>query len=602
MKPFELTTALCANLGFECVAIETTSQAKAWSSLEGSLRRGQPVGLQLDCYHLEYFSKPVHFAGHFVAAYGFDEAELLLVDTAQQGTTRRASRAGVEAGRFAKGPMAAKARSWTIAPPQRPKDIGPSYANRSAPTRAPIYRRLSREPPISASASSPLRCPLVRRSPKIPPADLSLAALAHGEEPAPAGRCSGISSAISCSRRASISPRSPALARARTRLRRDPQPNGAAVAALIESAARRAGMRRTSPDAAQRCLRIADIEVEGMRALAALVTQISTAVRRVEPARLRRSAGARVRVARRGRRARARARRRILGPLEVAYRACLESRVGVARVPGGRALQRTDRRHVSTKPRAPSTGASTSIPSRTLACDFSGKHPEITHTRFGALRLKDAICDQLRDSDGRATGHRHRSPRRARARACQRSEGHGVHRPVGRRAAPSRLSHAGRRSAAAREPRRGHPAARGLAREVAARFGIPRPDVRLGHARHRSRDDRRGHRAGRAAAIISVSSAGPGTTARTWERVKRRGPRARTQADAHGCAASIRTHACSTAARENAARAGLAGAITFARGELSAARPAGRRRRRGFLATNPPYGVRLEDTRLRRAR
>src|SRR4029078_3150125 len=39
-------------------------------------------------------------------------------------------------------------------------------------------------------------------------------------------------------------------------------------------------------------------------------------------------------------------------------------------------------------------------PARTLACDFSGKHPELTHTRFGALRLKDAICDQLRDVTG----------------------------------------------------------------------------------------------------------------------------------------------------------------------------------------------------------
>src|SRR5262252_5166558 len=36
-----------------------------------------------------------------------------------------------------------------------------------------------------------------------------------------------------------------------------------------------------------------------------------------------------------------------------------------------------------------------------LARDFTGKHPELTHTRFGALRLKDAICDQLRDTTGR---------------------------------------------------------------------------------------------------------------------------------------------------------------------------------------------------------
>jgi 23S rRNA (guanine2445-N2)-methyltransferase / 23S rRNA (guanine2069-N7)-methyltransferase len=37
-------------------------------------------------------------------------------------------------------------------------------------------------------------------------------------------------------------------------------------------------------------------------------------------------------------------------------------------------------------------------PSGTLACEFTGKHPAITNTHFGALKLKDAICDQLRDT------------------------------------------------------------------------------------------------------------------------------------------------------------------------------------------------------------
>ena len=39
-------------------------------------------------------------------------------------------------------------------------------------------------------------------------------------------------------------------------------------------------------------------------------------------------------------------------------------------------------------------------PSRTLACEFTGQHPTITHSQFGALKLKDAICDQLRDATG----------------------------------------------------------------------------------------------------------------------------------------------------------------------------------------------------------
>jgi 23S rRNA (guanine2445-N2)-methyltransferase / 23S rRNA (guanine2069-N7)-methyltransferase len=39
-------------------------------------------------------------------------------------------------------------------------------------------------------------------------------------------------------------------------------------------------------------------------------------------------------------------------------------------------------------------------PGGTLACDFSGRHPSITHTHFGALKLKDAIVDSLRATEG----------------------------------------------------------------------------------------------------------------------------------------------------------------------------------------------------------
>jgi 23S rRNA (guanine2445-N2)-methyltransferase / 23S rRNA (guanine2069-N7)-methyltransferase len=37
-------------------------------------------------------------------------------------------------------------------------------------------------------------------------------------------------------------------------------------------------------------------------------------------------------------------------------------------------------------------------PRGTLACEFTGKHPAISNTHFGALKLKDAIVDQLRDT------------------------------------------------------------------------------------------------------------------------------------------------------------------------------------------------------------
>ncbi len=113
-KPFALTLALFRNLDIDCAVLETSSRARAWSGLESSLRAGSPVGLQLDSFYLEYFSQPVHFAGHCVAAYGCDDSHVMLVDTAQQGTVQRATRAAVEKARFAKGPMAARARAWTL--------------------------------------------------------------------------------------------------------------------------------------------------------------------------------------------------------------------------------------------------------------------------------------------------------------------------------------------------------------------------------------------------------------------------------------------------------------------------------------------------------
>lgn len=123
-RPFALTTALCRNLGLRCTARETSSKASAWKTLAAAFDTHQPVGLQLDCFYLPYFSQPIHFAGHFVAAYGFDDDDVLLVDTEPQGTRQRAPRAAVEAARFARGPMAAKARSWTIAAPRKVRKLG----------------------------------------------------------------------------------------------------------------------------------------------------------------------------------------------------------------------------------------------------------------------------------------------------------------------------------------------------------------------------------------------------------------------------------------------------------------------------------------------
>jgi len=85
------------------------------------------------------------------------------------------------------------------------------------------------------------------------------------------------------------------------------------------------------------------------------------------------------------------------GTLAVAYRACLWSRVAnrvfleLARfdVPDAEGFYRAVREIDWTGHLGP--GA-------TLACDFSGNHPAITHTHFGALKLKDAIVDSVRDA------------------------------------------------------------------------------------------------------------------------------------------------------------------------------------------------------------
>ena len=86
-----------------------------------------------------------------------------------------------------------------------------------------------------------------------------------------------------------------------------------------------------------------------------------------------------------------------MGPLSVGYRALLESRLAsrvlleVGRAPIGSTEDLYALAH----------GIDWRLhldPKGTLACEFTGKHPTINNTHFGALKLKDAICDQLRET------------------------------------------------------------------------------------------------------------------------------------------------------------------------------------------------------------
>ncbi len=115
IKPFVITQNLCQLFNWQLQMNETTSAKKALTQLEQGLKGKKCVGLQLDSYYLPYFNAKIHFAGHFLAVYGIQESTCLIIDTQQQGGLQTSPLDLVEKARMAKGPMSAKARSWTIA-------------------------------------------------------------------------------------------------------------------------------------------------------------------------------------------------------------------------------------------------------------------------------------------------------------------------------------------------------------------------------------------------------------------------------------------------------------------------------------------------------
>ena len=284
------------------------------------------------------------------------------------------------------------------------------------------------------------------------------------------------------------------------------------------------------------------------------------------------------------------------GSLDVAYRACLESRVGsrvflvVARFSAPtdasfyEAARAIDwRKHID--------------PSRTLACDFSGRHPEITHTRFGALRLKDAICDQLRD----ATGSR---PDIATDRPGVRVHAHanGPDVTVSIDLSGEGLHRRGYRAEAGEAPLREN-----LAAGILVRAGWPEKSK----AAAEFLDPMCGSGTLVIEAAMIAANVAPGARRQyfgffgwvghdrlTWERVKREAL-AREQKPTLRLRGVDSDSRVLVAARDNAARAGLGELITFDSGRLADAKPSGVGA--GFLATNPPYGVRLEDRDTARA-
>lgn len=123
IKPDALTQNIVKNLNLELIVEETTSSKKAWENVETNIDKNIPVGLKLDCYHLDYFTNKIHFAGHYVAMYGYDENFAYLVDTKQQGSKVKAQLNNLELARKEKGPMSSKNLSYTIHSTNKDYDI-----------------------------------------------------------------------------------------------------------------------------------------------------------------------------------------------------------------------------------------------------------------------------------------------------------------------------------------------------------------------------------------------------------------------------------------------------------------------------------------------
>ncbi|MFI6297345.1 BtrH N-terminal domain-containing protein [Nonomuraea sp. NPDC050790] len=141
VKPMDLTRTLADRLGLDLVVRESASARKGWQNVQAALESGLPVGLQLDSYHLEYFTAKVRFGGHVVAMYGYDDERAYLVDTEQQGGAVTTSLESLAAARAERGPMTARHLSFTLT--GRPGDLGAAIgpavrANAAAFLAAPI--------------------------------------------------------------------------------------------------------------------------------------------------------------------------------------------------------------------------------------------------------------------------------------------------------------------------------------------------------------------------------------------------------------------------------------------------------------------------------
>lgn len=129
IKPDLLTRNIAQNLHLDLIVQETSSKQKAWEQVKALVDNGQAVGLKLDCFYLQYFTQPVHFAGHYVALYGYDHENAYLVDTRQQGGLVKTSLESLALARAAKGPMASKNLFYILRKTAKNQDINTSIVS-----------------------------------------------------------------------------------------------------------------------------------------------------------------------------------------------------------------------------------------------------------------------------------------------------------------------------------------------------------------------------------------------------------------------------------------------------------------------------------------
>ena len=286
------------------------------------------------------------------------------------------------------------------------------------------------------------------------------------------------------------------------------------------------------------------------------------------------------------------------GSLAVAYRACLESWVAARVFLEIARFEAADDAAIYAALRSIDWPAHVD-PSHTLACEWSGRHPAVTNTHYGTLRLKDAICDGLRESTGRRPDIATGSPGvRIHAHAVGTQvtvsvdlAGEGLHRrgwrgdtgeaPLRENVAAGVLLRSGWPALAAEgaaflDPMCGSGTLVIEAARMAAGFA----------ANHRRRYFGflawPGHDASVWAGLVEAAEARATVGLARWQADGRPPLRGR-DLDPR----VLRE------ARLNASHAGVESLVRFETGPLAEARPEGAAR--GLLCTNPPWGLRLGD-------